>query len=223
MSLEFVAPAEAKAPWVVVERFINSESAEKWLLSENRKTLIQELKSFGSVEEFSEQESKTKGHVSEMFITEVKEGYENSFRDWCAKIHQAEAHFPGFRGMYIQSPCAEKHGHWVTMLQFDTTENLDRWLESSERQSLLEESIPMISSIERNRVVLPYGGWFASIAKGQTGELPAVWKQTMIVLLVLFPIVVLEMKYLSPLLFGLNFSLSTFIGNALSVSSFPSL
>ena len=40
----------------------------------------------------------------------------------------------------------------------------------------------------------------------------------MIVLLVLFPIVMLEIKFLSPLTSGLNPSLATFIGNAISVS-----
>lgn len=221
VSLEFVSPAEPDMHWGVVERFLDPDSAEKWISSDERKVLIQQLNALGKVHEAPEEESKMQGHISEMFITEVKDGYESSFKDWCAKIHQAEAHFPGFRGVYIQSPHKGTRGHWVTMLQFDTVENLDRWLMSSERQTLLEESAGMISSIERNRIVSPYSGWFASIAK--TGELPSVWKQTMIVLLVLFPIVALELKYLSPLLSGLNLSLSTFIGNALSVSliSFP--
>jgi antibiotic biosynthesis monooxygenase (ABM) superfamily enzyme len=65
-------------------------------------------------------------------------------------------------------------------------------------------------------MITPYAGWFSPIAK--TGEIPAVWKQTMIVLLILFPIVMLELKYLSPWTSNLNPSLSTFIGNAISVS-----
>lgn len=65
-------------------------------------------------------------------------------------------------------------------------------------------------------MISPYAGWFASIAK--TGELPSIWKQTMIVLLVLFPIVMLELKYLSPWTASLNAALGTFIGNAVSVT-----
>ncbi len=62
----------------------------------------------------------------------------------------------------------------------------------------------------------PYAGWFASLA--QKDILPPVWKQSMIVLLVLFPIVVFELKYLSLLTEGLNPSLVTFIGNVISVA-----
>lgn len=58
-------------------------------------------------------------------------------------------------------------------------------------------------------------GWFSSVSKG--AEAPPDWKQGMIVLLVLFPIVMLEMKFLSPLTVGLNPSLAMFIGNAISV------
>ena len=161
-----------------------------------------------------------RGNVTEVIVTEVTPGKEEEFRMWSAKIHQAEAKFPGFRGVYIQSP---KRGgkFWITLLQFDTLENLDRWLQSSERKQVLQESSPLVSSLETHRVISSSTGWLASIAK--TGELPPVWKQTMLVLLVLFPIVVFELKYLSPLTASLNPSLGTFIGNAISVTliSFP--
>ncbi len=44
------------------------------------------------------------------------------------------------------------------------------------------------------------------------------WKQSMIVILMLFPIVMLEIRFLSPLLRGLRTSPSTFIGNVISVA-----
>ncbi len=145
---------------------------------------------------------------------------EKDYRAWIAKIHHVEAKFPGFRGVYVQSPKG-RGKHWITLLQFDSMQNLEGWLQSPERKQVLQESAPLISSLEAHRVFSPYAGWFASIAK--VGELPPVWKQTMLVLLVLFPIVVFELKYLSPLLSGLNSSVSTFISNALSVTliSFP--
>lgn len=62
-------------------------------------------------------------------------------------------------------------------------------------------------------------------AEAKEQQLPALWKQTMVVLLVLFPIVMFEFKYLTPLLKDLDISLSTFIGNMISVSliSFPGM
>lgn len=227
ISLEFISlpdQANQQSNWKIIQRFDNAENSTKWRDSPQGQELITELQSFtvkNSIEEKIEGEENLRNGVTEVIIAQVDPSNEKSFREWSAKIHQVEAKFHGFRGVYIQSP---KHGHgthWITILQFDSSENLERWLNSSERQEILKESSHLISSLETHRVESPYAGWFNSIA--HTEEIPAVWKQTMMVLLVLFPIVMLELKYLSPLTSSLNISLGTFIGNAISVSliSFP--
>lgn len=166
------------------------------------------------MEEF--ETSSSQGVVTEVFVTEVSKDNEDAYRTWIAKIHEAEAQFPGFKGMYLQAPVPGKGRHWVALLQFDTHDNLDRWLQSPERQTLLKEAEPFVVSVESHRVTTPFAGWFATLAN--EGGVPPVWKQTMLILLVLFPIVMLEMLFLSPRTSSLNFSLATFIGNALSVT-----
>lgn len=47
---------------------------------------------------------------------------------------------------------------------------------------------------------------------------PPNWKQAMVVLLALFPVVMAELRWLSPMLGNLEQALATFIGNALSVA-----
>ena len=65
------------------------------------------------------------------------------------------------------------------------------------------------------QVATAFSGWFTF---GDTpGQVPPSWKQGMIVLLVLFPVVMLELLYLNPLLQSLNPAVATFIGNLLSV------
>ena len=53
-----------------------------------------------------------------------------------------------------------------------------------------------------------------------TGKGPPNWKTAMLVLLGLFPVVMLELKFLSPKLslLGIHASLATFIGNSISVA-----
>ena len=80
----------------------------------------------------------------------------------------------------------------------------------------LKESEVLIASLETHRVISLYSGWFSSMAKNE--EVPPVWKQTMIVLLVLFSIVMLEIGWLQPWLKEEPLSVGTFIGNAISVS-----
>lgn len=153
--------------------------------------------------------------VTEVFLTRVSQEKEGAYREWLGKIHRIEASFPGFRGVYVQAP-KSKEEEWITLLHFDTPEHLDRWLASSERQEVLKALKPLVTSLKSHRLASPYAGWFLPAIK--KGETPSAWKQTMIVLLVLFPLVMLELKFLSPLTSSLNFSLATFIGNALSVT-----
>ncbi len=220
ISLEILSSIKDTQPvWMIVQRFSNAESSLGWRESKEHKQLIEELgKLLGSnaIQEVESSISDLQNGVTEVFVTQVSPDKEEAFRQWIAKIHQAEAKFPGFRGMYVQSPTQEQGRNWLTFLHFDNAENLDRWLCSSERQKVLIESKSLISSLESHRVISPYAGWFASIEKD--GQLPSVWKQTMVVLLVLFPIVMLELKFLPLLTGNFNPAVATFIGNALSVT-----
>lgn len=218
ISLEFLS--ERQNSWVIVQRFVNQETSANWRLSPTYLELINKLKTFAIIKEENLEASLEKGGVTEVIVTQVNPGKENEYRLWSSQIHQIEGKFQGFRGVYIQSP-EGNNKNWITLLQFDTMANLDLWLQSEERRQILQNSLPLVSSLESHRVISPYAGWFASIAK--TGKIPAVWKQTMLVLLVLFPIVMFELKFLSPLISSLNSSVATFIGNAISVSliAFP--
>ena len=225
VSLEFISPSKNTEEWIVTQRFADFKQADDWKLSSAYIDLKNELQNLsiprGIKEDLSEGFSSIDNGVTEVIVAEVLQDKEDMYREWSSKIHALEAKFPGFRGTYVQSPSEIQGKYWLTLLQFDTMDNLDRWLNSSEREKLLAESASMISYLETHRVISPYAGWFSSIVK--TGEVPPAWKQAMIVLLVLFPIVMLEILYLNPRLTHLNLSLSTFIGNVLSVAllTFP--
>lgn len=223
LSLEILSPVGVAQPeWVIVQRFHKPENMACWRESLERRDLLQELKvllgdsDLESIHDESDESSNQQKTVTEVFVTQVVPDKVKEFRQWIAKIHQAEAKFPGFRGAYVQSPTIGQGHNWITLLQFDTQENLDRWLSSKERQQVLKESETVIASLESHRVISPFAGWFASLAR--EGVLPPVWKQTMLVLLVLFPIVMFELKFLSPATASLNPAAATFIGNAISVS-----
>lgn len=221
VSLEILSPTEDELGWRIIQRFQTVKNVEEWRNSRDYKKLVDDLQPLlkEGPNAFCEVEPggfESKAGVTEVFVTQVSPNKEKAYRDWIARIHQVEAKFPGFKGVYVQSP-SEGHGqNWITLLQFDTPENLDNWLGSPEREAVLKESHALIAALESHRVVSPYAGWFSSIAK--EGAAPSAWKQTMIVLLVLFPIVMLELKFLSPFLEGVNRSLGTFIGNAISVA-----
>lgn len=157
--------------------------------------------------------------VTEVFVTQIYPGTEVSFKKWIEKIRKLEEKSLGFCGVFIQhavSIPADKN-RWITFLQFDSQENLDAWLSSPERKAILQEAEDLIDSIERHRVISDHPSWFKYFYQGQQ-KAPPLWKQAMLILLVLFPIVMIEMSLLSPHTASLNRSLAMFIGNVISVS-----
>jgi len=160
--------------------------------------------------------------VTEIFITHVKPGFRPFYKEWSDKIRQIEKNFPGYLGTDIQAPISDEENTWVSVVHFDSEENLDRWLKSEQRQTIIEESKEFVDDYQTHRLIEnPYKSWFTNTPK----KVSVIIKETMLVLLVLFPIIMLEFKFLNPHLTALNLSIATFIGNALSVSliSFPAM
>lgn len=217
LSIEILAPHLPHTPeWKIIERFSSVEKAAAWQNSQERKRLLQELTPYvaGTIEEgLIEPRS---GGITEVFVTQSAPDKEEEYKCWLAKIHAIEATFDGFQSVYIQSPSTSTAKNWLTLLQFDTKEHLDRWLVSPERKGLLKEAEHLIESLDSHRVISGYSGWFSSLAKGKA--LPPVWKQTMLVLLVLYPIVMLQLLFLNPRLTWLNWPFATFICNTISVT-----
>jgi hypothetical protein len=222
LSLEIVcSPQEIQNEWVVAQRFSSTSDLKNWVASPTYATIMNELtpclpKGDATAVQQEELEQQNDCGVTELIVTEVAPENIQAFRNWFAKIQSEEMKFPGFQGVHIQAPGEGKGNHWITLLHFNTIENLENWIKSPQRHQILEESKGIVTSFETHRVVSSFSGWFSSLA--QTGTMPPVWKQTMLVLLVLFPIVMLEMKFLSPLTSSLNPSLAMFIGNLISVS-----
>ena len=234
ISLEIRAPSlPFQQDWLIFERFSTHHFITAWHESQEYRELIEELQVLVGtnhvIQEVELEEKDLQGGVTEIIITQIDPTMEAMYRKWISKVHELETHFPGFRGIYVQSPedSAGAQKNWITLLQFDTQENLDRWLSSDIRQSVLKEAHAFITSIETRRMISAYGGWFSSLAKtksrifsGMPQGMPPIWKQTMIVLLTLYPIVMLEQKFLMPWMSFVHYptAIAIFIGNAISVT-----
>ncbi len=220
LSAEILPPIEGHPDWRLLQRFRN-ENMQAWHDSEIRQALFEALeKSLPSeaikptVEIASESDGL--GIIATAIITEVKEGKEDAYRACEAKLQLAQAKHPGYRGTYLQPPTQGKTGQWTTMLRFDSPENFDHWFTSEERLSLVPEAETHVKSTEFRNVTNSFQGWFPVDSKGQS---PPNWKTSLLVLLGLYPIVMLEIKFLNPMLHGLNPALANFIGNTLSVAA----
>jgi antibiotic biosynthesis monooxygenase (ABM) superfamily enzyme len=155
------------------------------------------------------------GVVTEVVTTYVKPGQDHEYQTWAEKIHQAEAQFPGYRGGYLQPAASQRQHYWTTLVRFATPEQLDRWLTSDVRKALLRQHDELVQSWEHHRLPSWFSGWFPTDAT--SSESPKSWKQSMLVILMLFPIVMLEIRFLSPFLTAVSTAPATFIGNVISV------
>ncbi|MEA2738277.1 MAG: uncharacterized protein QOH05_1584, partial [Acetobacteraceae bacterium] len=97
--------------------------------------------------------------------------------------------------------------------------NLQRWLDSPARLALLKQTDAFTAEFRTRVVRTGFEQWFQREPTGQTAQ--AAWKQNMIVVGLLYPVVFLFGLYVqAPILMrwmGLPFWASLFIGNVVSV------
>ncbi len=210
-----------QADWVLVQRFQKIDQLRAWLDSDERRSLMQESTSLlvdeGTTNVFEGANTEPSPHemVTEIITVKVEPGKEAAYHEWVDRIRQMEATFPGYRGLQVQPPISGLQDHWVSMLRFDSAEHMNAWLESDVRRDALREIEPFIERSER-QVATSFSGWFTFA--DAPGQAPPNWKQSMIVLLTLYPIVMLELIFLYPTTSQLGLAESTFIGNLITVA-----
>jgi antibiotic biosynthesis monooxygenase (ABM) superfamily enzyme len=222
LSVEFWPPAPPdQLETVVVNRFASVDALQQWRRGDRNRELIAEaapLVEGGLVMQLVGQaavEYSVRHGVTMVMVTEIKPGKEAAYRAWADRIQKLQATFPGYIGSFVQPPQYKECG-WTTVLRFDSAANLDRWIKSKERAAMVKESEDLVADFHAQRVDTSFPGWVAN--DPTTGKPPNLWKTAGLVLLTLFPVIMLELRFLNPHLATLNPAVRTFIGNAISVA-----
>jgi antibiotic biosynthesis monooxygenase (ABM) superfamily enzyme len=209
--------------WVILQRFVSTEAAVAWLHSEQRHKRREDVAPMlvGSVDVHVVTDGDTgvlPSPVSAVMSTRVKPGQEAAHRAWERRITAAQAKAPGFQGHRCEPPIPGVQDHWLSIVRFDTEANLQAWLDSPERQELLPEADAFTEEFHSRIARTGFDQWFPVKA----GVPPAaVWKQNMLVLLLLYPVAFLFSTFVqAPFLTGragLPFAIALFIGNVVSI------
>jgi antibiotic biosynthesis monooxygenase (ABM) superfamily enzyme len=224
VSKEILPPAPPdQLDWVIVQRFERPGQLKAWLESPQRAKMLAQIRAAlegeDAVNVFVGHEAeagRAQGPVTAVIMTNVTPGQEKEFERWHARVKERQSTYPGFLGCEVQPPIGMFQQEWVTLLRFDSKEHLDNWLESDERRRLLREADEIVDRSRERQVRTSFEGWFRFGADHQP---PPSWKQSAIVLLVLFPTVMLEITFLNPMLEWMNVVPATFIGNLVSVAA----
>jgi antibiotic biosynthesis monooxygenase (ABM) superfamily enzyme len=213
----------AQVDWVILQRFVNIESATAWLRSTERQERlagVQEMLVGQDDVHLVRDGAPSAQHaaVSVVISTRIKPGSETAYRAWEQRIAAAQTKAPGFQGYRFEPPIPGVQDDWLSVLRFDSEANLAKWLASPERLRLLEEAKPFTEDFHTRVARTGFEQWFPSPAGQQP---PPAWKQNMIVLLLLYPIVFLFGYFVqTPLLsgwMGLPFAIALFTGNVVSI------
>jgi len=212
----------AQVDWVILQRFASRGAAVTWLRSAERQRLVAETQPMliGQYDVHLVAETERgalPAPVSAVISTRIKPGQEKAFLKWGRRIAAAQAKSPGFQGYRREPPVPGVQDDWLTILRFDSEANLQTWLDSPERKKLLEESQAFTDECHTRIVRTGFDQWFEF-----PGAAPqAAWKQNMVVLLVLYPLLFLLNEWLQkPILVGvfhLPYWFFLFINNAASV------
>jgi uncharacterized protein len=220
-SFELLPPTPDQDETVAVARFSTVDAARVWRHSEENQALTDQAKPLvegGLLMQLTGKaaiEYYVQHSATEVIITQIKPGSEEAYRAFAARIQRVQERFPGYIGSFVQPPHHKETG-WTTILRFDSVGHLNAWMTSPQRAALLKESEDLIHGFEAQRVDTSFPGWVP--ADPATGRPPSIWKTATLVLLTLFPVVMLELKFLNPHLRELPPALATFIGNGISVA-----
>ncbi len=224
ISTDMVPPRKPGEQWMIIVNFESEQFIAAWQRSAEHAEMVAKSTPILGEDGFHETisidgaGSAPSADVTEVIFSKLRPGMAERYREWTGRIQAAQAKYPGYRGTYLQPPTGGNDGHWTTILRYDSSANLEAWMNAPERKSLLAETKEFIESEDFIRLKTAFPGWIP--VDPVTGEAPPNWKAALLVLLGLFPIVMLEMKFLSPLLagWGIHASLGTFIGNSISVA-----
>jgi antibiotic biosynthesis monooxygenase (ABM) superfamily enzyme len=136
----------------------------------------------------------------------VKAGFEAPYEAWLRHIVGVAGQSEGHLGVDV---IRGKNGGlqmFTCVLRFCSTEAMQRWLDSPQRQALVNEATPMLADGDQTEVNPVNEFWFAPLADAASP--PPRWKQAVITLLVILPHTLLV-----PLIWGPLLRLNAFLSN----------
>lgn len=219
LGTEILAPESGQDEWKILYRFDSTDNLEAWLGSPAREALLERGSHLFAAPASQQVLVGEPGQndVAVVVSHPVRPELEEEFLAWQRRMTDAERSFPGFRGSELFRPVPGVQDDWSIVYRYDSSEHLDSWLDSPERQRLLAEG-SKFSDFELHRISNPFGSWFSFGEAAPGVEAPAAWKTALSVLVGLYPTVVLLTLAISELWTSADLWESLLLGNVLSVS-----
>lgn len=204
--------------WVIIYRFASVAELEGWLSSPERAALMAEgeaLIEAPAREQRVVEPVASPDAVTAVMTQRIRPEAVDEFRRVHARITYAMQRFPGFLRSDLVEPVAGVQEEHAVVFSFASKPDLDRWLESAEREQLLRDLAPLIDGERTLNVVGGFAGWFPAADARQ----PVRWKQAVVVLIALYPTSLTLGFLLRTLLPQLPWVLGILISNLLGIAA----
>jgi antibiotic biosynthesis monooxygenase (ABM) superfamily enzyme len=138
----------------------------------------------------------------------VKAGFEVPYEAWLRNIVKVAAQNVGHLGVDVVRGKNAGLDTYTCVLRFCSTEAMQNWLDSPQRQALVDEAAPMLADGDQTEINPVNEFWFSP--QPEAGTPPPRWKQAVVTLLVILPHTLLVPLLWGPLL-QLNAVLSNYV------------
>lgn len=185
--------------YVVLYRFNSGENLRRWLGSPERHGIFQQIERLllqPSHEFFFAHRRRVPGTVSTVFSYRVRPGHEAEFHEWRRRIVEACRKWEGFLGTESFDTLDSASPEFVVVLRFDSRPHLEAWLQCPERATLIAEVHHYVEDYRVRRIGSGFEGWFEY---GDDSAPPVPWRQGLVILSALFPVITFLRHLLAPL------------------------
>ena len=135
--------------------------------------------------------------VTTIFARRVRSGFEPQYEEWLRGINRTSAQFPGHQGTTILRPGVGRT-EYIAIVQFDSAQNLERWLVSKERADWLAKLESITLESEEMSSLTGMERWFTLPDRSVTQASPK-YKSALLVFLGLYPLVLTPNLLWAPL------------------------
>ncbi|WP_460136629.1 antibiotic biosynthesis monooxygenase [Pseudomonas sp. S1_E04] len=143
----------------------------------------------------------------------IKAGLEGDYEVWLRRIIRVASECPGHLGVDVLRSKQKGLTLFTCVLRYRSTDDLETWLDSPERKTLIAEAVPMLAEGDNTEIGTANEFWFAPLA--DSAAKPPRWKQAVVTLFVILPLTLLVPIVWGPILrlhpFLSNYVVATFL------------
>ncbi len=185
--------------YVVLYRFSQGRYLRAWLECSRRKELLDKIEHHlvePAVEFYFTHGRRPGGTASSVFAYRIRPEKSSEFQAWRRRIVEEVRKWDGYLGTESFDSLEGSEPEFIVVVRFNTRAHLDAWLRSEARNRLMSEVKAFVQHVSLRRIGSGFEGWFDHSPSATS---PARWRQGLIVLSALFPVIMVMRHLLDPL------------------------